>query len=380
MSNMLDKTSSLVLRRAIVLLLCVGLLLFLVVPTGVASNEDIVPDPAIDILPPTVTATSPEAGAVGVAIGANIVATFSEAMDPDTITTATFTLWKERQVMPALIPIPGVVSYDANTKKATFNPVAALDYNAKYSATVTTEVRDVAGNKMAANHTWTFRTTKFIPVTGVTLNKDTLLLTAGGAPAMLVATVTPVEATNKTVFWSSSNPAVVTVTGNGVVIPITAGSAIVTVTTADGGHTANCLVIVNPSPWPPDTRVIHLTVGEQEASVNGQPYFLDAAPFIRPEVGRTLVPLRFISEALGAQVDWHAETRQVEIQDDGTKIVLTIGSVYVLVDGVVTTIDCPAEILPPGRTFVPLRFISETLGAHVHYDVPTKRITIIRTI
>ncbi|MEW5920985.1 MAG: stalk domain-containing protein [Bacillota bacterium] len=123
---------------------------------------------------------------------------------------------------------------------------------------------------------------------------------------------------------------------------------------------------------------IKLTVGLLQASVNGKPYTLDAEPFVKPKVNRTLVPVRFLSEAMGASVTWVPDKRQVVIRDAGKEIVLTIGSDRVLVNGVEKTLDCPAEILPPGRTFVPLRFVTENLGARVHYDAKTREITITR--
>ena len=86
-----------------------------------------------------------------------------------------------------------------------------------------------------------------VAVTGVTLNHATMTLTAGGATGTLVATVAPANATNKSVTWSSSAPAVATV-ANGVVTPLTAGTTTVTVTTVDGGFTATCAVTVNPAP------------------------------------------------------------------------------------------------------------------------------------
>jgi hypothetical protein len=57
-----------------------------------------------------------------------------------------------------------------------------------------------------------------------------------------------------------------------------------------------------PEPVQPP-KVIKLTIGSTEAIINGEPYTLDAAPFIKPKVSRTLVPLRFVSEALGARVE-----------------------------------------------------------------------------
>ncbi len=124
-------------------------------------------------------------------------------------------------------------------------------------------------------------------------------------------------------------------------------------------------------------NVINLTVGEKQIMVNGRVMILDVAPFIVPETGRTLVPVRFVSEALGADVDWQPEAQQVVIRDGDTEIVLTIGSTEVLVDGNSRILDC-APVIANNRTFVPLRFVSETLGADVDYNDATKEITIKR--
>jgi len=84
-----------------------------------------------------------------------------------------------------------------------------------------------------------------ITVTGVTLYQTTLTLTALGATGTLVATVTPVNASNKNVTWSSSTSTVATVT-NGVITPVAAGTTTIMITTIDGGLTATCIVTVNP--------------------------------------------------------------------------------------------------------------------------------------
>ena len=81
-----------------------------------------------------------------------------------------------------------------------------------------------------------------VPVTGVTLNESSISMTEGDTET-LIATVTPNNATNKAVSWSTSNAAVATV-ANGVVNSVGAGSATITVTTVDGGKTAACSVTV----------------------------------------------------------------------------------------------------------------------------------------
>ena len=84
-----------------------------------------------------------------------------------------------------------------------------------------------------------------IAVTGVSLNKTTTTIMAG-ATETLLATVMPVNATNKEVSWSSANPAVATVDGNGKVTALSAGTTTITVTTLDGAKTASCTVAVTP--------------------------------------------------------------------------------------------------------------------------------------
>jgi len=86
-----------------------------------------------------------------------------------------------------------------------------------------------------------------VAVTGVTLDQPTMTLTAGGATGTLVATVAPADATNQSVNWSSTAPAVATV-ANGVVTPLKGGITTIIVATVDGGLTATCTVTVNPAP------------------------------------------------------------------------------------------------------------------------------------
>lgn len=80
-----------------------------------------------------------------------------------------------------------------------------------------------------------------IPVTGVSLNKSTLALSIGGSET-LTATVSPTDALNKTVAWTSSNSAVATVSSTGTVTPVNAGTCTITATTDDGNFKATCTV------------------------------------------------------------------------------------------------------------------------------------------
>ena len=92
------------------------------------------------------------------------------------------------------------------------------------------------------SYTATCEVTVAVPVTGVTLDKETMSLTAGST-GTLTATITPENATNKDLTWTSDKEEVATVS-DGVVSAVAAGTAHITVTTADGGKTATCVVTV----------------------------------------------------------------------------------------------------------------------------------------
>src|SRR2546425_395330 len=100
-----------------------------------------------------VSATDPASNATAVPINEKIDAGFTEALDAATVTTGTFTL---KQGLPADIGISvsGTVSYTGTT--ATFAPAVTLLPNTVYTATVTTGVKDLAGNALAGNYVWSF--------------------------------------------------------------------------------------------------------------------------------------------------------------------------------------------------------------------------------
>jgi len=108
-----------------------------------------------DTTPPTVLATSPAQGATGVAADVSPAATFSEAMDPATLTPSTFTLVKQG----TWTPVAAAVAY-ANLV-ATLDPAANLEASATYTATVqggSSGAKDAAGNPLASDVSWTFTT------------------------------------------------------------------------------------------------------------------------------------------------------------------------------------------------------------------------------
>jgi hypothetical protein len=103
-----------------------------------------------DLTPPTVILTDPINFETGVSLDKSITVTFSEAIDASTVTTATFT------VMQSSVFISGTVTFSGTT--AVFTPSENLSPNETYTATVTTGIKDLAGNSMAANYVWSFST------------------------------------------------------------------------------------------------------------------------------------------------------------------------------------------------------------------------------
>lgn len=121
------------------------------------------------------------------------------------------------------------------------------------------------------------------------------------------------------------------------------------------------------------TTTVILQIGSTTATVDGQSVTLDVPAQIIS--ARTMVPLRFLASALGAQVGWDATTRTVTYSLGSTQVVLQIGSTTATVDGQGASLDVPPTIVG-GRTLVPVRFVSEELGASVQWDGSTQSVTI----
>jgi len=115
-------------------------------------------------------------------------------------------------------------------------------------------------------------------------------------------------------------------------------------------------------------KKVSLQIGQSEITVNNEKTDLDVAPVIRND--RTIVPLRAIAESLNAQVDWDSVTRTVTITLDGKTITLELGKSLPNNMGMAELIN--------NRTFVPLRYIAEQLGANVLWDGETKVVTIYK--
>jgi hypothetical protein len=119
---------------------------------------------------------------------------------------------------------------------------------------------------------------------------------------------------------------------------------------------------------------IMIQVGNKHCYINDKDYYLDAPSYIKN--GRVMVPIRFVSEALGFTVQWDGIFRIVSIYVNGTTIRLQVGNTTADLFGKAVTLDAAPEI-KTGRTFVPLRFISESFGAKVTWDGELKIVKII---
>ena len=107
--------------------------------------------------------------------------------------------------------------------------------------------------------------------------------------------------------------------------------------------------------------------------INGKKLTMDQNPVIID--GRTLVPVRAIFEGLGAQVEWDDSVKTAIGKRDGKEIKIQINNTIAKVNGAGVTLDVPAQLIN-SRTMVPVRFISEALGEKVDWDDATKTVII----
>ncbi len=165
---------------------------------------------------PTVTAVTPASASTGAAVTAALTATFSEAMNASTISTATFLL----QAQGSSTGVAGAVSYSAGTMTATFTPTANLAYSTMYTATITIGAQNSTGTALAANYVWSFTTeaapaptvTATVPASGATGVNVANALTATFSQPMNSSTIT--SSTFTVATTSGNTPVSGTVTYN----------------------------------------------------------------------------------------------------------------------------------------------------------------------
>ncbi len=148
----------------------------------------------------------------------------------------------------------------------------------------------------------------------------------------------------------------------------------VTVTGVFGDGTENAEINIDELDL--DTAIV-LKINDTVARVFGEYIVNDVPPTIRN--ARTMLPIRFIVESLGGTVAWDEAAQRVTILKDNTVIEIVIGQGYALVNGERVALDSPAFI-ENDRTYLPLRFVAENLGAIVLWDGDTQQIYIIPNV
>ncbi len=125
----------------------------------------------------------------------------------------------------------------------------------------------------------------------------------------------------------------------------------------------------------PSKTEIKMTIGDMNGYVNGVAKALDAAPIIRQN--RTMLPVRFVAENLGAAVAWDGATSTATLTCGDIEIKITIGAQTATVNGEEKPLDAPAFI-ENSRTYLPVRFVAEALGGTVAWDGATSTATITK--
>jgi len=126
-----------------------------------------------------------------------------------------------------------------------------------------------------------------------------------------------------------------------------------------------------------NSKLIKMKINDLNYTVNGENKKMDAKPFIANS--RTLVPIRFIVEALGGEVNWDNENRIVKVNYNGNTIELPIGSKTININGNDVIIDQEA-LIKNDRTFVPIRFVAENLDMIVNYIHESREIEIVSKV
>ena len=269
---------------------------------------------AIGLGTATITAKSDDGGKTAtctVTVEAKVVSVASISLDK---TSLELTEGETSSLTATISPSDATnknVSWSSNN-----SAVASVDNTGKVtaksagSATITVKTED--GNKTATCKVTV--SAKTYSVTGVSLAKTSLTITEGET-AILSATITPSNATNKKITWSSSNTSVATVDSNGKVIAKSKGSATITVKTEDGGFTAKCSV----------------TVKAKTVSVTGVSLNKTSLNLVEGE-SETLTATITPSNATNKTVIWESTyTSVAKVNDSGKVTAVSPGSATIIV-------------------------------------------------
>jgi hypothetical protein len=217
------------------------------------------------------------------------------------------------------------------------------------------------------------------------ITRSTLTLTIDAKPpALSIASPSPFQSVYTTplvVDGTTEAGAGVTVNGHAAVVQadgrfsasiaqLVEGSNLITVVAHDAvGNTVSKVLSITYS----SNRLIRMKIGSTTAMAGSDTLTLPVAPVIKS--GTTFVPLRFVSEAFGASVQWDSIFQLIDISLGGHTIRLQINNKTAVVSGKNVALNL-APFLQADTTMVPIRFISEVLGARVVWDGTTKTVSI----
>jgi len=185
-----------------------------------------------DTTAPTVELTDPTTNASSVSLNRSVSALFSEALNPGTVSSATFKLVTKT----GSTPVAGAVSY-AN-KTMVFNPTADLTNSTEYTATITTMVSDLAGNTLAANKVWSFTT---VAASDPAAALDTVAPTVISTVPDTDDTLVPLDRSVSALFSEALDPATVNT------VTFTLATAIGNASVAGVVSYANKTMVFNPT-------------------------------------------------------------------------------------------------------------------------------------
>ena len=194
-----------------------------------------------------------------------------------------------------------------------------------------------------------------------------------GNARTLRATITPTNATNKAVTWSSTNKKVVKVDQTGKITAIGAGKATIKATAKDGSKkSASVTITVH--------QYVTMRIGKTTAIMNGKKTSIDNAgtkPF--KISGKTMLPLRFVGEKMGGKVKYVNDKTPITMTYGGTTVEFKLGDKKMKVitssSSKTITLDVAAQKVK-GKTYIPLRAIGQALGFDVYYEAGTEYIVV----
>lgn len=228
---------------------------------------------SLDTTPPTASTPIPLDHAIGVPVNTPVTAIFSEAVDPLTLTAASFLL-----ECPAGTPMTGTVVYGVTGNVATFTPTpGTLPYNTQCRATLTTDVKDLAGNALASPYSWTFLTATDISfceqsfvqsghfVATASINGQDGWASSGGFDEQVMAIGNDAQAGQN--VWKLSNRIVSSSYGNQPLspqLPVSVGES--TVRSAGGGDAMEVVFWLRPLSFFADGSAITLSLSPTTAN------------------------------------------------------------------------------------------------------------------